>query len=227
MQKAVVLFSGGLDSTTCLAIAKEAGYIVHALSFSYGQRHAVELKHAKVLAKKLGVDCHKVIKLDIAVFANSLLTQKASKLPQFNPRDQIAPTYVPARNTVFLAYALAYAELIDAAAIYIGVSQVDYSGYPDCRAEFIAAFQELANLATKKTVCNGKIAIKAPLINLSKAETIKLGIKLKINYQATVSCYQANAKGEACGVCDSCGLRKAGFKAAKVLDPTRYYSFSG
>lgn len=221
MQKAVILFSGGLDSTTCLAIAQKENYSCHTLSFAYGQRHEIELENAKAIAQKMGVD-HRIIRLDTQIFSGNLLTNKNAPLPAFEKTNQIAPTYVPARNTIFLAYALAYAENIDAAAIYIGVSAVDYSGYPDCRPEFIKAFQALADVATKKTTTQSKIKIIAPLINLSKAETIKLGISLGVNYQDTVSCYQANEHGKACGHCDSCGLRKKGFKDAGLIDPTKY-----
>lgn len=245
MKKAIVLFSGGLDSTTCLAIAQKDGYICHALSFDYGQRHAIELENAKEITKKMCIE-HRIINLDTQIFAGNLLTDKNAPLPDFEGtvglalaqqtsdskracnktessiEKSIAPTYVPARNTIFLAYALAYAENIDADAIYIGTSAVDYSGYPDCRPEFIKAFQKLADLATKKTTMHSKIKIFAPLIALSKAATIKLGIHLGVNYQGTVSCYQANENGEACGRCDSCGLRKEGFKAANIADPTKY-----
>lgn len=222
MKPAVVLLSGGLDSTTCLAIAQSQGFTCHALSFQYGQRHHIELKAAQAIAQHMNVAQHHIIELDTYAFSRSLLTDKTQSLPKFEKRNNIAPTYVPARNTLFLAYALAYAETLDAHDLFIGVSSVDYSGYPDCRPEFITAFQSLANLATKTAVEGHPIHIHAPLLHLSKADTIKQGHALNVDYSKTVSCYQANEQGEACGECDSCGFRKQGFIQAHVPDPTRY-----
>jgi 7-cyano-7-deazaguanine synthase len=213
MKKAIVLLSGGLDSATCLAIASSKDFETHALSFSYGQRHAVELNAAKQ---------HHVIQLDTQSFARSILTNSTSTVPEFQSTEGIASTYVPARNTVFLAYALAYAETLFAHDIFIGVSAVDYSGYPDCRPAFIEAFQALANVATQTGIEGNPITIHAPLMHLNKAQTITLGTQLGVNYGLTISCYQANEKGEACGKCDSCGFRKKGFLAASLPDPTRY-----
>lgn len=224
MKPAIILFSGGLDSTTCLAIAQSQGFACHALSFQYGQRHSIELEAAKNIAKKMNAASHHVIELDTRVFEGVMLTDATQALPDFKKSDGIAPTYVPARNTLFLAYALAYAEARQAQDIFIGVSSVDYSGYPDCRPAFIEAFQQLAQVATKMAVEGHPIQIHAPLLHLSKAQTIQQGHALGVDYALTVSCYQANAKGEACGRCDSCGFRKQGFLAAGVVDPTRYFT---
>jgi 7-cyano-7-deazaguanine synthase len=222
MKKAIVLLSGGLDSATCLAIASSKDFETHALSFSYGQRHAVELNAAKQLAHLMQASSHHVIQLDTQSFARSILTNSTSTVPEFQSTEGIASTYVPARNTVFLAYALAYAETLFAHDIFIGVSAVDYSGYPDCRPAFIEAFQALANVATQTGIEGNPITIHAPLMHLNKAQTITLGTQLGVNYGLTISCYQANEKGEACGKCDSCGFRKKGFLAASLPDPTRY-----
>jgi 7-cyano-7-deazaguanine synthase len=222
MNKAVVLLSGGLDSTTCLAIAKAEGFACYALSFSYDQRHGAELAAARRIAKCFAVLEHRVITLDSWQFTGSALTDKAIAVPDYTGSKTIPVTYVPARNTIFLAYALAYAEIIDAKDIFIGVSSVDYSHYPDCRPEFIAAFQKLANLATKAGVRGEPFTIHAPLQYLSKAETILAGTRLGVEYAMTVSCYQATEKGEACGRCDSCAFRRRGFTAAKMADPTLY-----
>ncbi|NCT56632.1 MAG: 7-cyano-7-deazaguanine synthase QueC [Legionella sp.] len=222
MKKAVILFSGGLDSTTCLAIAQSEGYDCYALSFDYAQHHLPELNAAKAIAKHLGV--HHTI-LTLPNVGGSALTDERINVPDYqqeNAVDHIPVTYVPARNTIFLSYAMAYAEVIAADAIFIGVSAVDYSGYPDCRPEFIAAFQTLAHVATKSGVEHHAPEIKTPLIHLSKAETIQRGHALGVDYSQTVSCYQANAKGEACGRCDSCALRKKGFNDIKLPDETRY-----
>jgi 7-cyano-7-deazaguanine synthase len=219
MKKAVVLFSGGLDSTTCLAMAQSEGYDCHALSFDYNQRHAIELKAAKTIAARLGIT-HKI--LTIPNLGGSALTDKDIKVPEHNQNSEIPITYVPGRNTIFLSFAMAYAEVIAADTIFIGVSAVDYSGYPDCRPEYVDAFQTLANLATKRGIEHNALQIKTPLINLSKAETIQHGHALGVDYTHTVSCYQANDQGEACGTCDSCALRKKGFEEANLRDETRY-----
>lgn len=226
IKPAVVLFSGGLDSTTCLAIAREAGFDCHALSFRYDQRHAIELTAAATLVQKMHVSTHHIIDLDVKAFKRSVLTNPDQPLPAFKRTIGIAPTYVPARNTVFLAYALAYAETIQAYDLFIGVSAVDYSGYPDCRPAFIEAFQTLANLATQESVEGRPIHLHAPLLHLSKAQTIQKGVALGVDYALTISCYAANARGEACGCCDSCGLRKQGFLEAGLSDVTRYCSIS-
>jgi 7-cyano-7-deazaguanine synthase len=223
MKKAVVLFSGGLDSTTCLAIAKSQGFECYALSFNYGQRHLAELEAAKGIAKHFGVK-HHIIELPAAQFQGSALTDKNQTVPDYDGSSEIPSTYVPARNTIFLAYALAWAEVSGANDIFIGVSAIDFSGYPDCRPEYIQAFQTLANLATKAGVTEGNIRIQTPLGMLSKAETIKIGLALGVDYRMTVSCYQANDKGHGCGTCDSCTFRKKGFAELNVTDPTVYMS---
>lgn len=220
-KKAVVLVSGGLDSATVLAIAKSQGYECYALSFDYGQRHNSELEAASQLSKTYGVIDHKTIKLGMGEFGGSALTDDHIDVPT-EAAAGIPVTYVPARNTVFLSIALGWAEVIEAWDIFIGVNAVDYSGYPDCRPEFIKAFENLANLATKAGVEEGGFKIHTPLINLSKAQIIEQGNKLNVDYSATVSCYQANEKGEACGECESCRLRKQGFAKGKIEDPTRY-----
>ena len=220
-ERAVVLLSGGLDSATVLAIAKHEGYACHALSFDYGQRHGVELAAAGRVACSMGVVEHRVVKVDIAAFGGSALTDPGLRVPE-SPTAGIPITYVPARNTVFLALALAWAETLAARHLFIGVNAVDYSGYPDCRPAFIAAFERVANLATKIGVEGGKIEIHTPLIDLAKAEIIRRGIELGVDYAATVSCYQPNSRGEACGLCDSCRIRRAGFGTAGQIDPTRY-----
>ena len=220
---AVVLLSGGVDSATCLAIARADGFRCHALSFRYGQRHVAELVAAARVAGDLDVAEHRVMQIDLAAFGGSALTDASIAVPENGaPGPAIPVTYVPARNTVFLAFALAWAEVLGAADIYIGVNAVDYSGYPDCRPEFIAAFEHMANLATRAGVEGGRLRIRAPLIDLSKAAIIRQGIALGVDYSATVSCYQADEAGAACGCCDSCRLRRAGFEAAGVTDPTRY-----
>lgn len=221
MSKAVVLLSGGLDSTTCLALAKSQGYICSALSFSYGQRHSAELLAARRIAQQMGVH-HQIIELDKALFAHSALTDASIAVPDFKLSTVIPVTYVPARNTIFLAMALGFAESIGARDLFIGVSSVDYSHYPDCRPEFIKAFSHLANVATKAGVEGEPFTIHAPLQELTKAQTIQLGLEVGVQYQLTVSCYQANEQGAACGRCDSCAFRKQGFLEAGVLDPTFY-----
>lgn len=223
MKKAVILLSGGLDSTTCLAYAQSKQFDCYALSFSYGQKHNVELTAAKKIADHFKTP-HKIFNLDISQFGGSSLTSAEMNIPDYDEKNiHIPTTYVPARNTIFLSIALAWAEVLSAKDIFIGVSAVDYSGYPDCRPEYISAFQKVANLATKIGVEENGMHIHTPLIHLSKAETIKLGFDLGVDYAVTISCYQANENGDACGKCASCGLRKKGFLAANVPDPTRYF----
>lgn len=219
--RAVVLVSGGLDSATVLAIAKHEGYACHALSFDYGQRHGVELDAAGRISRSVGTLEHRVVKVDLAAFGGSALTDTGLDVPE-SPTRGIPITYVPARNTVFLALALAWAETLDARHLFIGVNAVDYSGYPDCRPAFIAAFERLANLATRVGVEGGRIKIHAPLIQLTKADIIRRGVELGVDYAATVSCYRPSSSGEACGRCDSCRIRRDGFVAADIPDPTRY-----
>jgi 7-cyano-7-deazaguanine synthase len=216
-----VLVSGGLDSATTLAIARADGFRCHALSFDYGQRHRVELEAAGQVARTLGAVEHRVLPLPIGELGQSALTDTSIAVPE-RAGSGIPVTYVPARNTVFLACALAYAEVIGAEEVYIGVNAVDYSGYPDCRSEFIAAFEKVANLATKAAVEGRRMRIRAPLIALTKADIIRRGVALGVDYSITVSCYQPDEAGRACGRCDSCRLRRAGFEQAGVADPTRY-----
>jgi len=220
-RKAVVLISGGLDSATCLAIAKEQGYECYALSFDYGQRHRIELEAAANIAKSMQVQEHKIIPIDMSGIGGSALTDMQIAVPETETQG-IPITYVPARNTIFLSYALGWAEVLVADAIYIGVNALDYSGYPDCRPEFIDAFKKMANLATKVGVEGHIIDVETPLIDLSKAEIIKRGLTLGVDYSKTISCYQAGHDGEACGRCDSCRLRLKGFRDAGVEDPTLY-----
>jgi 7-cyano-7-deazaguanine synthase len=222
MKKAIILFSGGLDSTTCLALAKSQGFDCYALSFDYGQKHSVELSIAKRIAEISGVQ-HIVMQIPVGQLGGSALTDATLVVPDQSNHSDIPVTYVPARNTIFLSFALGLADCLQSQDIFIGVSAIDYSGYPDCRPEYIAAFQKLANLATKTGLEEGNIQIYAPLIHLSKAETIQLGISLGVDYAQTVSCYRADKDARACGKCDSCVLRKKGFKEANVADPTRYY----
>lgn len=224
--RAVVLLSGGLDSATTLAVARSRGHVCHALSFDYGQRHVAELEAASRVAAALGASEHRVVRLDLGQLGGSALTDSAIAVPE-GPTEGIPVTYVPARNTVMLAYALAFAEVLGARDIFIGVNAVDYSGYPDCRPEFIEAFEKLANLATKAGVEQGNFHMHAPLIELSKADIIRLGTGLGVDYALTVSCYQATAEGLACGRCDSCRLRREGFRAAGLPDPTRYVRGTG
>ena len=219
--RAVVLLSGGLDSTTVLARARSLGRDCFALTVAYGQRHAAELEAARRVALALGVIEHRVATADLGQFGGSALTDSAIAVPQ-EPSNGIPVTYVPARNTVLLALALAWAEVLDADEIHLGVNAIDYSGYPDCRPEFVAAFAALARVATKRGVEGRDIRFEAPLIDLSKAEIIRLGSSLGVDYGITVSCYAASAEGLACGRCDSCRLRRAGFEEAGVPDPTRY-----
>ena len=219
--KAVVLVSGGLDSATCLAIAKNSGYNCYALSFDYGQRARSELEAACRLAGYADVVEHKTVKLDMGQIGGSALTDAAILIPE-EESTGIPITYVPARNTVFLSYALAWAEVVAADAIYIGVNSLDYSGYPDCRPAYMKAFQKVINLATKMGVEGKSINLATPLIDLTKAEIIKAGVRLGVDYGLTVSCYQATEDGLACGRCDSCRFRKQGFQDAGLHDPTRY-----
>jgi 7-cyano-7-deazaguanine synthase len=222
-KKAVILASGGLDSTTVLAMAKAEGYACYSLSFDYGQRHRAELVAAERCAKALGVVEHKQVQLDLRSIGGSALTDAAIAVPEDSPSG-IPVTYVPARNTIFLSIALGWAEVLEADAIFIGVNAVDYSGYPDCRPEFIDAFARLAQLATKAGVEGRPLEIRTPLLHLSKADIIKQGAALGVDYGQSVSCYQADAEGRACGRCDSCRLRRKGFLDAQVADPTRYQS---
>jgi 7-cyano-7-deazaguanine synthase len=219
--RAVVLVSGGLDSATTLALAQEQGYACYAISFDYGQRHRCELEAARMVARNAGVVEHKVIRINLDSIGGSALTDPDIAVPD-KPGEGIPVTYVPARNTVFLALALGWAEVLEAEAIFIGVNAVDYSGYPDCRPEFIAAFQTLANLATRAGVEGHPVRIETPLIQLSKAEIIQQGKRLGVDYALTVSCYDPDEEGRACGHCDACRLRTAGFGQAGIPDPTRY-----
>ncbi|MDR3213622.1 MAG: 7-cyano-7-deazaguanine synthase QueC [Azoarcus sp.] len=219
---AVVLLSGGLDSATCLAIARAQGFAPHALSVAYGQRHAAELVAARRTAAALGAREHRLAHVELGQFGGSALTDPGIAVPEDREGDDIPITYVPARNTVMLSMALAWAETLGANDIFIGVNAVDYSGYPDCRPAFIAAFETMAKLATRAGVEGHPLTIHAPLINLSKAEIIRLGVALGVDYGLTVSCYQADDEGRACGHCDACRLRCAGFAVAGIADPTPY-----
>lgn len=221
MTRAVVLLSGGLDSATTLALARRDGLTCHALSLDYGQRHHAELDAAHAVALSLGAVEHRVMRLDMGAFGGSALTDASIAVPE-SASEGIPVTYVPARNTIMLALALGWAEVLDADAIYIGVNALDYSGYPDCRPDFIVAFQHLANLATKRAINGALIDVRAPLIDLSKADIVRLGVGLGVDYRLTVSCYQADSHGRACGRCDSCRLRQQGFQQAGITDPTRY-----
>lgn len=222
-RKAVVLVSGGLDSTTVLAMARGQGFRCHTLSFDYGQRAQAELAAARRCSEQLGAEQHKVVKLDLRTIGGSALTDDSISVPE-EQTTGIPVTYVPARNTIFLSIALGWAEVLDAQDIFIGVNAVDYSGYPDCRPEYIEAFEKMANLATKAGVEGKHLRINKPLIDLTKAEIIREGLAAGVDYALTVSCYQATDEGLACGKCDSCRLRKAGFEQAGVADPTRYIS---
>jgi 7-cyano-7-deazaguanine synthase len=227
-RRAVVLLSGGLDSATTLAVAQRDGFRCHAMTIAYGQRHAAELEAARRVAESLGASEHRIVPLDLRAFGGSALTANL-EVPKDRSAEEMSAgipiTYVPARNTIFLALALAWAEVLDSFDIYIGVNAIDYSGYPDCRPEFVSAFEDLANLATKAAVEHrGRYQIHAPLVQLSKAEIIRLGLDLGVNYALTHSCYDPAPDGVACGRCDSCRLRREGFAAAGVPDPTRYVS---
>ncbi len=222
MKRAVVLLSGGLDSATALAIANADGYACHCLSVDYGQRHVAELAAAERVAKALGAREHRVVHLDMNQFGGSALTDTSIAVPTGGIAPGIPVTYVPARNTIMLSLALAWAEVLGAQDIFVGVNAVDYSGYPDCRPEYIRAFEAMANLATKAAVEGRKLVLHTPLIDLSKADIVRRGAALGVDYALTVSCYQADREGRACGTCDSCRLRRAGFEAAGLSDPTRY-----
>ncbi len=220
IKKAIILLSGGLDSTTVLAIAKQRNYNCYALSFNYGQKQKSELNAAKKIAKQNQVVEHKII--NIPTLQGSALTNSNIKVPKYKNNGNIPITYVPARNTIFLSFALAWAELIACCDIFIGVNNIDYSGYPDCRPQYIDAFTKMANLATKQAILGKKTTIHAPLINLYKADIIKLGLSIGVDYAQTVSCYQADKKGNACGICDACAFRAKGFAQLNQKDPTRY-----
>jgi len=223
MKKAIVLLSGGLDSTTVLAMARDQGYECHTLSFDYGQLHRAELLAAERISRELGAVEHKVISLGLRDIGGSALTDDSIAVPT-TPGEGIPVTYVPARNTVFLSLALGWAEVIDCFDIFIGVNAVDYSGYPDCRPEFIRAFEQLAQLATKAGVEGRRFHIRTPLIQMTKAEIVAEGVRLGVNYAQTTSCYAADVQGRACGVCDACRLRRRGFEQAGLSDPTIYQS---
>lgn len=220
--KAVVLVSGGLDSATTLAIAKSQGYACYALSFDYGQRHRIELQAARQIASQIGVIEHKLMQLNLDSIGGSALTDPQIEIPTTGITNQIPITYVPARNTIFLALALGWAEVLTAYDLFIGVNAIDYSGYPDCRPEFITAFEKMANLATKAGVEGQQFKIHTPLIYLKKTQIIQAGLRLGVDYSRTISCYQANPVGYACGVCDACRLRAEGFRILGMADPTRY-----
>lgn len=223
MKKAVILVSGGLDSATVLAIAQAAGYTCYAVSFDYGQRHSAELEAARQVAARAKVEEHRIVSIDLSQFGGSALTDESIDVPEANTSEDAIPiTYVPARNTVFLSLALAWSEVLGACDIFVGVNAVDYSGYPDCRPEFIRAYENMANLATRAGVEEQQLTVHAPLIDLTKAQIVQQGTELGVDYSMTVSCYQADATGAACGVCDSCFLRREGFANAGIADPTRY-----
>ena len=223
MKKAVTLLSGGLDSATVLAMAKAQGFACYAVSFDYGQRHSAELNAAKNVAARAGVEEHRIVSIDLSQFGGSALTDEAIDVPEANTSVESIPiTYVPARNTVFLSLALAWSEVLEACDIFVGVNAVDYSGYPDCRPAFINAYEHMANLATRAGVEQQRLTVHAPLIDLTKAEIVQQGAALGVDYSLTVSCYQADDTGAACGVCDSCYLRREGFANAGIPDPTRY-----
>ncbi len=219
---AIVLLSGGLDSTTVAAMAKAEGYNLHALSFQYGQRHQAELLAAQKVAKMLDIRDHRIATIDLRLFGGSALTADIPVPKDREPAQDIPITYVPGRNTIFLSYALAFAEVTASEALFIGVNSMDYSGYPDCRPEYIAAFQKLADLATRHTVTGHKVAIKAPIQYMTKAEIVKTGLALGVDYSITLTCYDADAAGRSCGRCDACKLRLAGFAANGLKDPAPY-----
>ncbi len=222
MKKAVVLLSGGMDSTTTLAVAKSQGFLCHALTVSYGQRHNAELEAARRIVKAFDVVEHRLVQVDFNQWGGSALTDRAIEVPN-KATASIPVTYVPARNTIFLALALSWAEVIDAYDLFIGINAVDYSGYPDCRPLFIETFENLANVATKKGVEGHSFKVQAPLLDLSKAEIVRLGKQLGVDFAMTVTCYQADNNGRACGVCEACQLRRQGFLEAGLDDPTIYY----
>lgn len=220
--KAIILLSGGLDSTTAFAIAKQQGFACYALSVDYGQKHRVELAASRKIACNLGAIEHKIIQLSIAQLSRSALTDANIAVPNYSAEKKITTTYVPARNTLFLSVALGWAEVVEADAIFVGMNADDYNGFPDCRPEYFAAFQQMANLATKRGVEAKPVRIETPLITLNKAQIIQRGHALGIDYRDTVTCYQANSEGLACGRCDSCVVRQQGFAQAGVDDPTKY-----
>lgn len=222
-KKAIILFSGGLDSTTCLAMAREQGFSCYALSFAYGQKHSVEIQTAKKIASLMGVVEHRVLNLPIGDYGGSALTDNTMTVPDFHESDDIPSTYVPARNTIFLSFALSWGEVLGAHDIFFGANCVDYSKYPDCRPEYVRAFEHLAALATKTGVESGpEFRIHTPLLHLNKAAIIREGLRLGIDYAQTISCYRADVHGRACGSCDSCAYRKKGFAEAEFADPTLY-----
>lgn len=221
MRSAVVLLSGGLDSATVLALARAEGWACHALSVDYGQRHRAELDAARAVAAALGAAQHRIVAPDLRIFGGSALTDASIAVPT-GPTAGIPVTYVPARNTIFLSLALAFAEVTSSDAIFTGANAVDYSGYPDCRPEYLAAFEKMANLATRRAVEGEPISIKAPIVHMSKAEIVRQGHALGVDFSITVSCYNADGEGRACGRCESCRLRREGFAAAGIPDPTRY-----
>jgi 7-cyano-7-deazaguanine synthase len=223
VKPAVILLSGGLDSATVLALARNEGYACHALSVQYGQRHQAELEAAARVVGQLGAASHKVVNIDLSTFGGSALTDAAIAVPVDGVKPGVIPvTYVPARNTIMLSLALAWAEVLGSRDIFFGANALDYSGYPDCRPDFMQAFERLANLATRAGVEGAHLTLHTPIIAMSKAEIVRLGTGLGVDYGLTVSCYQADAAGRACGRCDSCRLRRAGFETAGVADPTRY-----
>ncbi|SFI78538.1 7-cyano-7-deazaguanine synthase QueC [Nitrosomonas sp. Nm34] len=222
MRKAVVLLSGGLDSATTLAMACDKGFACYALSIDYGQRHQSELAAARKVGQSMGIKMHRTISIDLSAVGGSALTDRSIPVPTEGTATGIPVTYVPARNTVMLSLALAWAEVLGSHDIFIGVNAIDYSGYPDCRPDYIEAFEKMSNLATKTAREGNKLTLHAPLLNLSKKEIISLGKELGVDYALTVSCYQADESGSACGLCDACRIRKAGFLAADISDPTRY-----
>lgn len=225
MAEAVVLLSGGLDSATVLAMAREQGFSAHALSVDYKQRHRVELDAAARVARALGAASHKIVPLDLAMFGGSALTDTNIDVPTGGVQPDVIPiTYVPARNTIMLSLALAWAEVLGARDIFFGANAVDYSGYPDCRPQYVRAFEAMANLATRAAVEGARLHIHTPIIEMSKADIIRAGLARGVDYSLTISCYQADAQGRACGRCDSCRLRKAGFAEAGATDPTIYFS---
>lgn len=224
MKNAIILFSGGLDSTTCLAIAKARGFICHALTFTYGQKHDIEVTYAKHIAKIFDIANHQVLSLPLHQIGGSSLIDKKLSIDDFSGSRDIPNTYVPARNTIFLSYALAFSEVIQAQDIFIGCNVIDYSGYPDCRPEYLEAFENMASLATKIAINQQlKVKIHAPLLKMNKSEIIQEGLRYGIDYSKTISCYRADQDGRACGSCDSCVYRKKGFKEAGVSDPTIYF----
>ena len=223
MKKAVILLSGGLDSAPVLAMAKAQGFACYAVSFDYEQRHSAELNAAKNVAARAGVEEHRIVSIDLSQFGGSALTDAAIDVPEANTSVESIPiTYVPARNTIFLSLALAWSEVLEACDIFVGVNAVDYSGYPDCRPAFINAYEHMANLATRAGVEQQRLTVHAPLIDLTKAEIVQQGTALGVDYSLTVSCYQADDTGAACGLCDSCYLRREGFANAGIPDPTQY-----